>query len=134
MVFFYPQGIFYIFAGNYVSNTVRIIALNIDRCLADKLIKYDIESCLIEDRLNSVDEEEFNSDEDRSVQLFKRKGDHLLIIKNDNTIVLFNLFSDEMVYQTKLANINQTAIAILNQKTTILAVLNNQNIVNLVDL
>lgn len=119
-------------------NYVRIIALNTDRCLAEKLIKYDIEKALEEDRLNclqdeSEDEKQFTNDfDERTVKLFKRKGDHLLIIKNDNTIVLYNLFTDEIVYQTNLnSKIDQTAIAILNQRTTMLAVLNNQIIIDL---
>ena len=121
-------------------NYVRIIALNKDRCLAEKLMKYDIEKALEEDRLNEIelvnDDKSDEEEEDnlKIVRLFKRKGDHLLIIKNDNSVSLYNLFNDEIVYQTKLSkssNLNQTGVAVLNQKTKILAVLNNQIIVEL---
>lgn len=125
-------------------NYVRIIALNTDRCLAEKLIKYDIEKALEEDRLNDEMEDDeaddreeepawpdLLDDESSSVRLFKRKGDHLLVVKSDSTVGLYNLFSDEIVYQTRLTDIAETAIAVLNQRTTILAVLNNQIVVDL---
>lgn len=123
-------------------NYVRIIALNTDRCLAEKLMKYDIEKALEEDRLNDeMEHDELDDSEEEpaydlltdesSVRLFKRKGDHLLVVKSDSTVGLYNLFSDEIVYQTRLTDIGETAIAVLNQRTTILAVANNQIIVDL---
>ena len=119
-------------------NYVRIIALNTDRCLAEKLIKYDIEKALEDDRLNDdlmeaddCEESAYDPDDESSVRLFKRKGDHLLVVKSDSTVGLYNLCSDEIVYQTRLTDIGETAIAVLNQRTTILAVLNNQIIVDL---
>lgn len=130
------------FAGNMFMNYVRIIALNTDRCLAEKLMKYDIEKALEEDRLNDeMEHDELDDSEEEpaydlltdesSVRLFKRKGDHLLVVKSDSTVGLYNLFSDEIVYQTRLTDIGETAIAVLNQRTTILAVANNQIIVDL---
>lgn len=122
-------------------NYIRIIALNTDRCLAEKLIKYDIEKALEDDRLNDDlmeddkadyrETEPYDLDDESSVRLFKRKGDHLLVVKSDSTVGLYDLSNDEIVYQTRLTDIGETAIAVLNQQTTILAVLNNQIIVDL---
>lgn len=98
-------------------------------------MRYDIEKVLREDKKDDEDDERFEDERVKIVKLFKRKGDHLLIIKNDNTLVLFNLFTDEIVYQTQLLNnLDQTSIAVLKQKTTILAIINNRFVVNIVDL
>ena len=135
IIFFILKGIFYLFAGNMFKNYVRVLALNIERCLVGKLIKYDIDKQLNQLKDQSIDDESDDDEDNRIVKLFKRIGDHLLIVKNNNTIILYNLFTDQIVYHTKLSNnVDDISIAILQQKTKILAVLNNQFIVDIVDL
>lgn len=138
------------FKGNLFKNEVKIVAVNVEKSLAKKLMSFYIErknnkddsnSLIIQNGVCKTGSEQnghVNGEKallmlKREVKTFKRHGDQLIIVKRDGSLIIYCMIQSKIMFEKKVGNLQDACVGAQKGDPLIFAAYGKQKVVNLLN-